>query len=324
MDPDKLADLAPMIKSHYGNINGVVIVRKGHIVFERYFNGCRPEDAHNVASVTKSFTSALIGIAIDSGFIQSVSQKVLSFFPEYVTNAGDIQKRTITIRHLLTMTAPMAWKKTDTSGYEPLNRLRRQPDWVKFILDLLGRNGQLGKFQYSTAGSHLLSAILTRTTGMCAREFANQRLFRPLGIREIPDHEMKTFLVDDVFGKYVAGWVKDPQGNTTGGWGLTITLRDMARFGFLYLNRGVWDNKQIISKEWIDESTTMNSNKYGYLWWLKGEDSTLAFSALGSGGSVICCIPREGLVVAIASKIILKTRDRWPLFEKCILPAIKD
>jgi CubicO group peptidase (beta-lactamase class C family) len=324
MDPKKFADLEYMVKSRYRNINGMVVVRKGYIVFERYYNGYSPLDAHNVASVTKSFISALIGIAIDAGCIKSVNQKVLDFFPEYVPNAGDIQKRIVTIRHLLTMTAPIASKTTGRRGDEPLDRLRRQRDWVMYILNLLGRNGQLGKFQYSTAGSHLLSTIITRTTGMCAREFANERLFRHLGMQEIPNHEMKSFGVDDVFGKNVTGWIKDPNGNTTGGWGLTITSRDMARFGFLYLNRGVWDNEQIISEKWIDESTALNSNRYGYLWWLREEGGIFAYSALGSGGNVICCIPAKDLVVAIASKIISNPHDRWPLFEECIIPAVKD
>ncbi len=177
----------------------------------------------------------------------------------------------ITIRHLLTMTAPFAWKtRAGSRGYEPLDRLRRQRDWVKYILNLMGRNGQPGSFQYNSLGPHLLSAIITRAAGMCAREFANERLFRPIGIREIPDHEMKSFDKDNVFGKNVTGWIKDPQGVTVGGWGLTITPRDMARFGFLYLNRGIWDNARIISETWIDESTAPNSNGYGYNWRLRG------------------------------------------------------
>ncbi len=324
MDPEKLNDLDQMIKSQYRNINGIVVVRKGYIVFEQYYNGYNPPDTHNVASVTKSVTSALIGIAIDAGYIKSVDQKLLSFFPEYVPGPDDIQKRTITIRHLLTMTAPFAWKTTDKIRFEPLDRLRRQRNWVPYILNLLGRNGPLGRFQYCTAGPHLLSAIITRATGKCAREFANERLFQPLGMKEIPDYEMRSFQLDDVFGKNVKGWIHDPNGNTIGGWGLTITLRDMARFGFLYLNRGVWDNTQVITETWIDESTALNSNYYGYLWWLRKEGSTFAYSALGSGGSLISCIPEKDLVVAIASKIISKPLDRWPLFEKCIIPAIKE
>ncbi|HPG41524.1 MAG TPA: serine hydrolase [bacterium] len=320
MAPDKLASLDPTIRSRYGNINGIVIVRNGYIVYEQYFNGYGPADTHNVASVTKSFISALIGIAIDKGYIKSVEQKALEFFPEYVPAANDILKRTVTIRHLLTMTAPIA-SHTTGKNWEPLDRLRRQRDWVRYILDLLG-TGQPGKFQYSTAGVHLLSAIITRATGLCAREFANQHLFRPTGMSEIPDHAMKSFLLDDVFGKNVSGWIKDPQGITTGGWGLTITVRDIARFGLLYLNNGVWDDQQVIPAVWIEESTAMNANKYGYLWWLFEADGSPAYTAAGSGGSHIYCLPNKDLVVAIASKIIPKPADRWPLLEKCVLPAI--
>jgi len=324
MDVEKLAELDPMIRSGYGNIQGVVVVRKGYIAFEKYNNGCGERDTHHVASVTKSVTSALVGIAIDPGYIQSVEQKVLDFFPEYVTGAGDIQKRTITLRHLLTMTAPFAWKTSDRRNFEPLDRLRRQRDWVTYILNLMGQNGQPGRFQYCTAATHLLSAILTRTTGMCARQYANKRLFHPLGMREIPHHELKSFLLDDVFSDKVTGWLHDPQGNTVGGWGLTITPRDMARFGFLYLNRGVWDGEQVLSEKWVCESTAMNSNQYGYLWWLRQEDGLFAYAALGSGGSVICCVPGKDLVVAIASRVTGKPRDRWPLIEKCILPTVRD
>lgn len=333
MDRSKIKDLETMIKSQYSNINGIVVVRKGYVVFERYYNGYGPLHAHHVASVTKSVISALVGIAIDAGYIKSIHQKVLDFFPEYVPDAGDIQKRTITIRHLLTMTAPFpfSWKEGDRRGHEPLDRLRRQQNWIMYILNLMGQKGQPVRFQYYTAGIHLLSAIITRTTGMCARKFANERLFRPIGMREIPDHEMKSFGLEDVFGKNITGWIKDPNGNSTGGWGLTLTPWDMSRFGLLYLNGGLWEDKQIISKDWIDasiyKSTALDSkgngcNGYGYLWWLREERGTFAYSALGDGGNVICCIPGKDIVVAIASKIISKPLDRWPLLDKCIIPAV--
>ena len=324
MLPDKLLELDKALRSQYRSINGIVIIRKSYVVFEKYNNGFGPDDTHNVTSVTKSITSALIGIAIDAGYIKSIDQKVFDFFPEYIPGDGDMQKRATTIRHLLTMTAPYAWGKSGAMGNEPLDRLRRQRNWVSYILDLLGRNGQLGTFNYSSAGPHLLSAIITRTTGMCAREFANKHLFKPLGMKEIPDHKMRSFSLDNVFGKNVTGWIKDPNGITTGGWGLTMAPRDMARFGFLYLNRGIWDNKQIISKTWIDESTALNTNEYGYLWWLKGQDRTFAFSALGYGGNCIYCIPEKDLVVAIVSKMAAKPRDRWWLLERCIIPSLTD
>ena len=217
------------------------------------------------------------------------------------------------------MTAP--WPFDD--WHEPLDTLCMQPDWVNYTLDILGRNGNIGMFKYSTAGAHLLSAIITRSTGKSAREFANEYLFRPIGMREIPDFAMESFGFEDLFGKKVKGWVYDPNRNSTGGWGLTLNLRDMARFGFLYLNYGNWDNNQIISRSWIDDSIAMNPNNYGYLWWLREEDGVFTYSALGDGGNVICCIPEKDLIVAIASEFVMNSRDRWPLIVKCIIPAVQ-
>ncbi|MBG9793557.1 hypothetical protein ABD76_14080 [Paenibacillus dendritiformis] len=217
------------------------------------------------------------------------------------------------------------WQAADLAALEmDADKLCMQPDWVKYTLDMLGQKGSIGAFKYSTAGAHLLSAIITRSTGKSAREFANERLFKPIGMREIPNFEMKSFGFDDLFGKNVKGWVTDPHGNSTGGWGLTLTPRDMARFGVLYLNRGMWDHHQVISGTWIDQSTEMNPNHYGYLWWLREEDGVFAYSALGDGGNVICCIPEKELVVAIASEFSMNPRDRWTLIKEGIIPAVLD
>ncbi|MDR0269724.1 serine hydrolase [Paenibacillus sp.] len=320
MDLAKLSELEPIIQSEYSNINGIVVVRDGYIAYEKYFNGNGPDDTHHVTSVTKSIISALIGIAVDTGRIKNIDQKVLDFFPEYIPDAADQQKREITIRHLLTMTAPYPFE----DWHEPLDKMCMQPDWVKYTLDMLGQKGSIGTFKYSTVGAHLLSAIITRSTGKGAREFANEHLFKPIGMKEIPHFEMKTFGFEDLFGKNVRGWVYDPNRNSTGGWGLTLSPRDMARFGYLYLNRGIWDNNQIITETWIDESTVMNSNNYGYLWWLRAEDGVSAYLALGDGGNVICCIPEKDLVVVIASEFIPNPRDRWTLIKEYILPALMD
>lgn len=317
MDAGKLSELEPIIKSGYGNINGILVVRHRFVAYEQYYNGCGPDDVHHVASVTKSILSALIGIAIDEGYIQTEDQKVLDFFPEYVPDVVDRQKQEITIRHLLTMTAPYPF----ADWHEPLDKLCIQPDWVKYTLDMLGNGGEIGAFKYSTAGAHLLSAIITRSSGESARAFANERLFKPIGMYEIPDYGMKSFGFEDLFGKNVKGWVEDPQRHSAGGWGLTLRLRDMARVGLLYLNRGLWDNRRIISGSWIEKSIAMNPNQYGYLWWLREEDGMQAYLALGDGGHVICCIPERDLVIAIASEFMLNPRDRWTLIKECILPA---
>ncbi|PJH92233.1 serine hydrolase [Bacillus sp. SN1] len=316
IDADKLSELDPKIKSEYSNINGIVVVRNGYIAYERYSHQYGPDDTHHVASVTKSIMSALIGIAIHAGYIKSVDQNVLDFFPD----TPNKQIQAITIRHLLTMTAPYPFE----DWHEPLDKMCIQPDWITYTLDMLGQGGTIGTFKYSTAGAHLLSAIITRSTGKSAREFANDHLFKPLGMKEIPYYEMKSFGFDDLFGKNVKGWVNDPDGNSTGGWGLTLTPRDMARFGYLYLNHGTWNNQQIIPRSWIDESTAMNPNNYGYLWWLRDEDGVFSYSALGDGGNVICCVPEKDLIVAIASEFTMNARDRWKLIKECIVQSVKD
>ncbi|WP_343216156.1 serine hydrolase [Clostridium mobile] len=326
MDPIKLSKLENIIKSEFSNINGIVIVRNGYVAYERYFNGYGPDNAHHVASVTKSIISALIGIAIDDGYIKNEDQKVLDFFPEYVVNADDLQKGEITIRHLLTMTAPYSFE----DWQEPLDKMCMQSDWTKYILDMLGQKGNIGTFKYSTAGAHLLSAIISCSTGKSAREFANERLFKHIGMKEIPNYEMKSFGFDDLFGKNVKGWVSDQKGNSTGGWGLTLTPRDMARFGFLYMNGGIWEDEPIISERWIDESITSHSQtiinnsvaKYGYLWWLLEDKGIPTYLALGDGGNVICCIPEKDLVIAIASEFIMNPKDRRILINEYIVPAI--
>ncbi|AND08460.1 serine hydrolase [Bacillus thuringiensis] len=304
-----------IIKEEYKNINGMLVVQKDNVVFENYYNGYSPDNAFHVASVTKTIISALIGICIDKGYIKSVDQKVIEFFPKYTLKASDI-----TVRHLLTMTAPYPF----TDWQEPLEELCTQEDWVQYTLNRMGNGGEIGSFKYSSAGAHLLSAIITSTTGKSAREFANKYLFQPLDMREIPNYNMKAFGFDDLFGKDVKGWVHDPNGISTGGWGLTLTVRDMAKFAQMYLNEGIHNGKQILSKSWIIESIAMNSNQYGYLWWLREEDGIFSYCAMGDGGNMICCIPKQDLVVVIASEIIPNARDRWELIVKYILPYLQN
>jgi len=320
MDALRLAQFESALKSEYGNINGIVVVKNGFVAYEKYLNGYGPDDAHHVASVTKSIVSALVGIAVEAGYIRSIDEAVLHFFPEYEYGGAPKQKREVTVRHLLTMTAPYPFEP----WHEPLDQMCMQPDWCKYTLDRMGQNGKIGDFQYCTAGAHLLSAILTRCTGTTAREFANERLFKPISMKAIPDYEMSAFGFEQLFGSEVRGWVKDPNGNSAGGWGLTLTPRDMARFGYLYLNRGMWDNVPIIPASWINESIAMNPNHYGYLWWLREEDGMFAYSAVGDGGNMICCMPDQDLVVAIASAFVMNPRDRWTLIKELILPALRD
>lgn len=229
---------------------------------------------------------------------------------------ADSKKQEVRIKHLLTMTAPYIYKR------EPFKELCSSSDWAKYALDLLGGKDECGTFKYSTAGAHLLSVILTKATGKTAREFANEYLFEPIGMKQLPNYEMTTeTYMNFIKGKYVCGWVSDPKGNSTGGWGVTLSAVDMARFGQLYLNYGNWNGKQIISREWIEESLRDNSNHYGYLWWLFKEDE-FAYCAMGDGGNVICCLPERNMVVAIASKFMMRPKDRMKLVKDYILPLL--
>jgi CubicO group peptidase (beta-lactamase class C family) len=322
MRAELLSNLEREIKARFRSVNALLVVRGGYLVFERYYGGCEQDDTHLVASVTKSFTSALIGIAIEQGFIEGVHQSILDFFPEYAPGAHDHLKRRMTIRHLLTMTAGFQWR-TGARAYEPLlDRMRRSKDWVAFILELPVRERSFGTFQYNSGASHLLSAIITRSTGRCAQEFAAEHLFEPIGIDQPATNVQHTYSQADVFRNKAGGWPQDPQGNSIGGWGLVLKPRDMARFGYLYLNGGQWDGEQIIPKKWVEDSISPHTPGYGYQWWLRDVNGVFAFSAVGRGGQHIFCIPEKDLVVVVASKPGGRWRDRWPLLEEFVIPAV--
>lgn len=322
MRPELLADLEREVSARFGRIRAVLINRGGRLVFEQYFGGCGQDNSHLVASVTKSVLSALVGIAIDRGFIRGVDQPVLDFFPDYAPGGHERLKRRLTLKHLLTMTAGFQWR-TGPRGHELfLDRLRRSRDWVAFILSLPVKEGALGTFQYNSAAAHLLSAIITRSTGRCAREFAATHLFGPLGIDLPADDTLHDQSQAAVFSNRGAGWPTDPHGNSTGGWGLVLRPRDMARFGLLYLNRGQWNGVQIVPTWWVEESVTPHTPGYGYLWWLRDVNGVFVFSAAGRGGQHIFCVPEHELVVVVASEPGERFRDPWSLLEDFVLPAV--
>ena len=296
------------IRAGHGNVSGMVVVRGGVPVYENYFNGYGPESAVHMASVTKSVLSALVGIAIEGGFLHSVDQKVLDFFPEYPAAPGDA-RREVTLRHLLTMTARYTYEQ------EPFWEITDSPDWAAFALDLLA-GGAPGPLCYSTVGTHLVSVILSRATGKSACAFANEALFGPIGIGELPDLAVTEETVGDtVAGNRGRGWVTEPKGYNVGGWGLLLTARDMARFGYLYLHGGVWQGRQIVPGAWVEASTRRGSGEYGYFWWLF-ED---CFCALGDGGNAVCCFPAQDTVAAVAAQFDPQPGDRLALVREYVL-----
>jgi len=307
MNKDKLYYFEKVIEEQYANTSGIVIMKNDNIVYEKYFDGYTAEDMIHIASVTKSVISVLIGIAIDKGYIESVNQKVLDFFPDYKIKRGEKTIQNVTIKRLLTMTAPFKYKS------EPYTKVYTSVDWTRAALDLLGGKSDNRVFKYSTVGTQILSGILISATGKSVLDFATKNLFEPLEI-EIP-HNMIINNKEEYFAflkdKYVSGWVVDPKGVNTAGWGLTLTPRDMLKIGQLYLNTGKWNDKQIVSSKWVEDSTKENSRwgniPYGYLWWIVDD---YCYAALGDGGNVIFVNTEKEMVIAIASRFMSRAKDR--------------
>lgn len=324
MNQEKIKELEAAINSDYGNIAGIVVQKNGIKLYENYFNGSTAHNAIHVASVTKSVFSPLIGIAIDKGHIKGVDQKVLDFFLDYSVKAGEKTIKDVTIKNLLTMTAPYKYKT------EPYEEFFASDNWVKSALDLLGGEEHTGEFMYSPIiGTHILSGILVKATGQSVLDFALENLFVPLGINvtNVMLRNKEEHIAWYKRDKNTSGWVVDPQGINTASWGLTLTPVDMAKIGQLYLNGGVWDRKQIIPEKWIEVSTKEHikwgSLSYGYLWWII-DDKEHIYAAMGDGGNVIYVNTKKKMIVSIASFFMPDAKDRIGLITDRIEPIFED
>ena len=322
MKQEQIKRMEEAIAADYTNMVGMVIVKDGEKVYENYYNGCTAESRIHVFSVTKSIVSVLIGIAIDKGLIKSIDDKVLDYFPDYIVKKGEKTLPEIRIKDILTMTVPYKYK------FNPYTKYFTSMDWVKFSLDKMGGKGVIGEFRYAPIiGPDVLSGILVKATGQSVLEFAKENLFEPLDInieKNITFHskeeQMEFYKSTDM-----NGWVADPQGVNTAGWGLTISPVDMAKIGQLFLNKGKWNGEQIVSEKWVEESTTEHSRwkkmnlPYGYLWWI-GEKG--GYAAMGDGGNIIYVNPDKNLVVAITSLFYPRAKDRIEFIEKYILTSV--
>ncbi|MDA3850795.1 MAG: serine hydrolase [Spirochaetaceae bacterium] len=324
MTKNKFFELTEIIEMQYDNIAGIIITKNNELKFEHYNNGYKYNDTLHVASVTKSIISILIGIAVYKGAIKSIDQKVLEFFPDYKIKRGEKTIQEITIKNLLTMTAPYKFK------YEPYTKVYSSEDWTKATLDLLGGKGKIGDFKYTTVGLQILSGLLVNASDQTLLKFANENLFERLGIKKSQNTKISNKEEHLAFLKnnYARGWVVDSKGVNTAGWGLTLTTGDMVKIGQLYLNQGKWNNKIILSSEWIDESTREHSLwgdlPYGYLWWIfKGFEGN-GYAAIGDGGNIIFVYPEKNLVIGISSRFMPRAKDRVELIRKYILPLLEE
>ena len=302
-------------------IHAVVTVKDGAVVDEYYEEGYNENTLFPLHSASKSFTSALVGIAIDEGDIGGVDDLLSDYLPQAAQMTDG--KQNLTLRHLLTQTSGLEWYEWG-GGYSNWEEFRSAENWVDYILgrELIYQPGAV--FNYSTGNTHLLSAVLQAATGRNQEEYCREKLFDPMGIS----------------GE--AHWGADPQGVADGGNGALISARDAAKFGQLFLDGGNWRGRQLVPAAWVEESTSVqnagpgSTGQYGYQWWIQpyapGQYGTYAtpypsalydtYFAFGYAGQFIYVVPELDLVAVFASSC-QSSYGPQPYFTDYILNAYK-
>jgi CubicO group peptidase (beta-lactamase class C family) len=293
MDPAKLGQMMDYISENNLAIDSVVVVRNGYIVFEEYPNPVYDKDMpHIIHSITKSFVSSLLGIAIREGLIEGVDQKFVDLFPERTIQNLDSRKESITLENVLTMSVGMEWNEwkyayTDARN-DYIKAVYYSSDPVQYVLDLPMMEDPGVRWNYNGGTSHLLSALVSEVTGYDTLEYAKKFLFAPLGITQ-------------------SRWDADRHGIRYGGGGLYLTPRDMAKFGYLYLNNGMWEGEQIVPADFVAKATKTHFavdayTGYGYQsWWICRD--TGVYYAAGLYGQRIYVDHELDLVVVFTANI---------------------
>jgi CubicO group peptidase (beta-lactamase class C family) len=301
----------------YDAVRAVRVVVGDQTVVDATYDDSEGESAE-VASVTKSVMSLLIGIAIDQGTIPGVDATLAQLLPdrrdEMAPGVGEV-----TLAQVLTMTGGLLQDERDASS-----PFTRAGDWVKAILaeELERPPGEA--FAYAGAGSHLLSAILVEATGQTVLAYAREHLFDPLGIDTTPAAEPELVATAENFALYERAdfaWPTDPQGLHAGHAALKLSVDDMTAIGQLMLDEGEWDGRQVVPDDWVAVATrahvdNTNSSKnvispgYGYQWWVTSAADHPGFAAAGYGGQLIEVVPDLDLVVVTSSHIPRETPAR--------------
>jgi CubicO group peptidase (beta-lactamase class C family) len=290
-----------------------LIIKDGKLVFEEYFYEYNKTKLHEMRSATKSIISALTGIAIDKGYIKSKTETVLSYFPEYTFKNLTDDKRRITIENLLTNQSGLDCDVSNPKSEGNETAMNNSDDWIQFTLDLPMIDVPDGRGMYCSGNPITLGRIVEKATKMTLPDFAKQTLFKDIGIKNFK-------------------WNFKPDASSSETFcQVYLTPRDMAKFGLLYLNKGMWADKQVISKNWIEESLAKHSViqgvNYGYLWWLKylEVNGTRFFgkAAQGNGGQKIYIWEEQNMVTVITGGNYNSQSPSDELIQKYILPAFK-
>jgi len=278
MDSGILTDMLKAIEKKKALIQSVIVIRNGYLVMEAYFPPFKKDTKHQLFSCTKSINAAALGIAINEGYIKGIDQKVLDFFPEYEVENMSPEKADRTIRNLLMMSSGIL--NSD-------NALSNSNDRVGTYLNLPLDFTPGSRFSYDNGASHMLSAITQKATGKTTFEYAKEKIFNPLGIKDV-------------------AWPADTKGISMGSGGVQMMPLDMAKFGYLFLKNGKWDGRQIVPEQWVKDSTKKyleNPNEgnrgYGYQWWINRKVE--GFNAHGMRGQRIFVLPKHDIVVVFTA-----------------------
>lgn len=299
-----------LVEKNIHELHGLMLLRHGMVVAEGWWSPYSAGRPHILFSLTKSFTSTAVGLAVAEGRL-SVDDRVLSFFPEKAPTKPDENLIAMRVKHLLTMSTGHATDTTDR-----MTR-RRDRDWVRGFLSLPVEHAPGAPFVYNSGASYMLSAIVQKVTGMKLADYLLPRLFEPLGISN-------------------PAWESCPKGINIGGWGLSVKTEDIARFGLLYLQKGLWNGKRILSEAWVEEATAKqvsNGSKpdsdweqgYGYQFWRCRHG---IYRGDGAFGQYCIVMPEQEAVLAITagvedmqSVLNLVWEHLLPAFETTTLPV---
>ncbi len=287
------------------NLYGLLVIKNGYLIAENYFNKGSMTKKARLQSVTKSFTSALVGIACDQGIIQNPDQKMMEFFPEFADSLTDKRKEQITVREMLQMRAGYPWEESSEDLFNILYAGFKPHYLIDFPLTINPGEG----FQYSNLTSHLLGIITARASNQDLLSFGKENLFNKMKAEP---------------GK----WIKDWKGYYNGHGDLHLTARDIAKFGLLYLNNGKFEGQQIISEKWVNESLQNYSSDawitkdsinyigryfrdlgYGYQWWSAAVDDHRFSFAWGHGGQLIILLDKPDMVIVVTSNPFARQED---------------
>ena len=327
LNPASIIEATNHIRNQdYKNIHSLLIIRNRTLVYEEYFAGIDGRKGfiefdentlHDLRSVSKSVTSALIGIAIDRGYIKSVDVPIFQFFPEYADYRTD-EKNRITLKHLLTMTAGFEWDQSGAHQSEPDSpnseaQMENSSDFIEYVLSKEISDEPGARFNYNSGCTILLAGVIKNVSGMHVDQFAEKYLFRPLGIAH---HD----------------WWRTANGLPQTHAGLLLCPRDMAKIGQLYLDHGRWKDQQIVSTPWVSESTTphFKNERYGFGWWLDSfsfQGRTLkGYVAKGNGGQFIFVIPDIYMVIVFTGGNYGSSiaNQAFKIVNEYVLPAVNE